>query len=130
MSLWELPCTSFVVPYTSLVYQSLGLRTARALTQLFLAEGRLTGRPVVFTCHPEEFVPSQYVRPPVAKTLGSLVPRRSGGLAMRYWFYERDESKIYAGHMSMMQCLEGLPGIGFATVDEVLRELSVASRSG
>ena len=121
MRLWELPNSSCVIPFTSLVYQSLGQRAARTLARLFFEEGRRTGRPIVFTCHPEEFVPSDYVRPSVPKTLGAFVPRRSGGLAMRYWFYERDESKIFNGHMAMMRYLEDLPGITYVTVDEWLQ---------
>ena len=127
MRLWELPSSSFVIPFTSLVYQSLGQRAARAFARVLLDEGRRTGRPVVFTCHPEEFVPSDYVRPPAPKNFGAFVPKRSGGMAMRYWFYERDESKIFEGHMAMLRYLENVPGIRPVTVDEWLQRSHVGA---
>lgn len=127
MRLWEVPTTSFLLPFTSLIYQSLGLRTARLMTRMFAAEARRCSRPVVFLCHPEEFVESSVMRPPAPKTLRAFVPRRDGGMAVRFWLYERDESVIFRSHMAMMQVIKNVAGAEFLTVDQYLERLSVGT---
>lgn len=123
MKLWEVPTTSFVVPFTSLLYQALGLRVARGYSRVMLAEARMTGAPVVFLLHPEELAPSSHIRPPYPKTLRSLIPRANGGIDVRYWIYERDESKIHQDTLSFLDHLRTQQGVRYLSVDEYLREL-------
>ena len=124
MELWEVPTTSFVVPFTSLLYQALGLATARAYARLMQVEARLTGAPLVFLLHPEELVPSTYVRPPPPKTLRALVPRANGGIDLRCWIYERDELRIHQTTLAFLDYLRAMKGIEYLTVDDYLRTLS------
>lgn len=130
MRIWEIPTSSFLVPFTSLLYQSLGLAVARGFTRGLLAESRLMRRPVVYLCHPEELMASTYVRPRYPRTIKALIPKRNGGIALRNWFYERDEQKIFEASMSMMAFFGGLDGVEYLTVDEYLERLNQAANDG
>lgn len=130
MRLWEIPTSSFVVPFTSLLYQSLGLRVAKGFARGLLAEARWMRRPLVYLGHPEEFVSSTYVRPKIPMTLNALVPRRSGGIALRNRLYERDEQKIFESSVSMMGFFCGLDAVRYLTVDQYLERLNSSTDRG
>ncbi len=124
MRLWEIPTSSFIVPFTSLLYQSLGLRFAQGFARGLLAEARWMQRPLVYLAHPEELVPSTYVRPRVPMTINAFLPRSSGGIAIRTRLYEHDENEIFESSVKMMAFFGRLAAVEYLTVDQYLQRLA------
>ena len=100
LSIWEVPVSCYLIPFTVSFLQVFGpVVTSRYLAAL-VAEGKRTGKPVVYMAHPEDFYPSRFVRPPWKFKVQDFIPSKTHGLAIRYALGERDEYVIYEKNMS------------------------------
>jgi len=140
LKLWEIPVTAFVLPFISTMHQALGLRFTRLFAGAMIQEAKALNHPIVYMAHPEEFYPSDYVRPRTyhfgrsAETEGLgwrlFVPKGNAGFRIRWLLYERDEHKIHRDTMEVVRFLAKRRDVEFVTVDEYLTRLEggMASR--
>jgi hypothetical protein len=139
LDLWEIPLTALGLPFTSTLYQTLGLRFTRAFARAMIAEARFCReRPVVYMAHPEEFHPSEHRRPrtyylghdpdPFGFFFWKLViPLKNEGFRLRYFFYETDEGRIFANTLQFIRFLGEQRGLEFLRVDDYLVRLEAAA---
>ncbi len=131
MRLWEVPMTAFVLPYTSLVYQALGVRFMRTFARCLHGEAKyLRKKPVVYMAHPEEFSSSNFVRRRPKMRAKLLLPMPTQGIRARRLLLERDEHRIYEMTMEMFTFLmQQRDTFQFLTVDGYLRTLAEPAQS-
>jgi hypothetical protein len=120
MRLTAVPTTSFLVPFTAMAEQVLGLTAMKLLTLAFSAESQMRSGPVVYMGHPEEFRASSRTRPRYRFSVDSFVPGRTYGFPVRWALFERDEAKIYRDNNAFVQFLAGR--FRFCTVRDYLVE--------
>lgn len=135
LDLWEIPQTALVLPFTSTLYQVLGLTFARAFATLIIKQaGFARDRPVVFMAHPEEFYPSRHIRSAMyhfGNTVTSLgpmrwrlfLPERNSGFRVRWLLYERNEHKIFVNTIKMTRFFVEQRALVPMTVDQYLARL-------
>jgi Uncharacterized protein conserved in bacteria (DUF2334) len=123
MRIWEIPTTAFLLPLTSMVYQAFGVRVLQWFASALIAEARLSGAPVVYVGHPEEFHPNGIVRHKVERRARDLIPRAGKGFRARHWFYERDGSRVCEMNRVVCDGFRGRPSVTFETVSQCLRRL-------
>lgn len=123
LSIWEVPVSCYLIPFTVSFLQVFGPAvTARYLASL-VAEGRRTGKPIVYMAHPEDFFPSRHVRPPWKFKMRDFIPSKTHGLAVRYAFGERDEFVIYEKNMAFAAGLAGDERLAMTTLGEYVETL-------
>jgi hypothetical protein len=119
LSLWEIPFSSFVLPFMSRLYSYFNMATARAFTRLLEWESKhVNGKPMVYMTHPEEFHAGagQLERIPINWKL--LIPSPTRGFTLRILFQELDEATLYQRTMEMNDFLLSRDGLEFLTVSQ------------
>jgi hypothetical protein len=134
LKVWEIPVSAFVLPFMSTMYQALGLQFTRLFAGAMIYEASALNHPIVYMAHPEEFYPSEYVRPKTyhfgssGQTDGLgwrlFVPKRNAGFRIRWLLYERDELKIYRDTLEVARFLAERHDVEFVTVTEYLSRLT------
>ena len=134
LDLLEIPHSALGLPFTSTLYQALGLTFARGFATMIIADARFgRDRPVVFMAHPEEFYPSRHLRPAMyhigrrAPSLGRMrwrlfLPQRNGGIRARWLLYDRDEHRIFRNTIKMTKFLVEQRRLLPMTVDQYLAQ--------
>ena len=120
LALWEIPTTACILPFTSMVYQYLGLGFTRWFSRGLFAEARIRRTPLVYMGHPEEFFPSRTVHPRLRLKWHLFYPRKGSGFRARHLLQERDEHRIYQRNREMIRFLCAQEDFQFLTVNEYL----------
>jgi hypothetical protein len=124
LSIWEIPTTALVVPFTSMLYQALGASFTRMFARIMIKEARsMHNKPVVYMCHPEEFYPSNHIRPKWKLSWRLFAPRKNRGFQIRQLLYERDEYQIHLRTMEMMRFFGECEQLEYLTVDQYLTRI-------
>jgi peptidoglycan/xylan/chitin deacetylase (PgdA/CDA1 family) len=134
LPIWEVPLSAWVVPFTSKVLNVLGLPTMKILFRLLYAETRCTGKPIVYLCHPTEFLAS------TGKSKGRSVSRlfkpkffsphyiRTHGLLIRNLLLRMDGKTLFNNSRELFAYMASFPSVTFMTIREyVIRDLQEAS---
>lgn len=115
-ALWEIPVSALGVPFVSNTERAFGLWWTRRLFHALLAEARLTGKPIVFAFHAEDFNEHRGVEPHERFSWASLIPSRTYGLQARYWMLERDWRHVSRDIIALLQTMRQQPQVQFLTV--------------
>ncbi len=131
LSIWEVPVSALVVPFTSKVLNVLGLPATRVLLRLLCAESRRTGKPIVYLSHPTEFLS------PSGKGKGGkggeesrvfkldfFSPRyiRTHGFLVRNLLLRMDGERLFDASREMFAYMASLPDVRFTTLSEYVIE--------
>jgi len=91
---WEIPVSAWLLPFLSNTERLCGLTMMELFYRALRLESRLTGKPIVFMFHCEDFNAAR--QPDTLPRLSWIhfVPTRLHGLQFRYFLLERDWSRI------------------------------------
>lgn len=117
---WEVPVSAALVPFVSNAERAFGLPFMRLLLRGLAAEGRVTGKPVVFMFHPEDVNGSRETLPRPPFSWRYLLPTRTYGIQARYFLMERRWNYIARDLEALWRAMQRLPGARFLTVQEYL----------
>ncbi len=123
VGIWEVPVSCILIPFTVSFLQVFGLKVTKAYLGALRTESRMTGKPIVYMAHPEDFFPSRFVRPKWKFGYRQFLPSRTHGLAIRYAFGERDEHKIYELNMAFVGTMADNDHIEFKTLGDFVAGL-------
>lgn len=123
VDIWEVPVSCILIPFTVSFLQVFGQRITGAYLAALRVEGRLTGKPIVYMAHPEDFFPSRVVHPRWKFHPRQFLPSRTHGFAIRYAFGERDEHKIYEANMAFAGSMADDDRLEFKTLGDYVASL-------
>jgi hypothetical protein len=85
-------------------------------------------KPIVYQCHPEEFVPSEHNPHPMRLTWRSFVPNAQSGIAARWAFLETDEHELHLRNVVMTDYLRQQTTFEFLTADDYYSALPICEQ--
>jgi hypothetical protein len=125
-SLWEVPVSTALVPFVSNAERAFGLPFMRVLLWLLSAEGRVTGKPIVFMFHPEDVNGSRETPPRSPFSWRYLLPTRTYGIQARYFLMEHRWDHIARDLEALWQAMRRLPSAQFLSVRTYVQQLESA----
>ncbi|MEE2768347.1 MAG: polysaccharide deacetylase family protein [Actinomycetota bacterium] len=125
LSIWEVPVSCYAIPFTVSFLQVFGARAMQRYLSALVAEGRRTGKPVVYMAHPEDFFPSDVLHPRMKLRPRHFLPSKTHGFAVRYAFGERDERKIYDLNTGFVAGLTADPRLAPTTLGDYVDSMNV-----
>lgn len=123
LSIWEVPVSCYAIPFTVSFLQVFGMGVMQNYLSALVAEGRKTGKPVVYMAHPEDFFPSDVVHPRKKLHPRDFLPSKTHGFAIRYAFGERDERKIFDLNTGFVSSMAADPRLTFTTLGQYVDSL-------
>ena len=124
LKVWEIPFSSFIFPFMSLLYSYFNMAAARGFTRLLEWESKhINGKPMVYMTHPEEFHPGTGQIERISINWKLLVPDKARGIPLRILFQELDEATLYRRTMQMNEFLLSREGLEFLTVSHYAERL-------
>jgi hypothetical protein len=123
VDIWEVPVSCILIPFTVSFLQVFGLQVMKAYLGALHTESRMTGKPIVYMAHPEDFFPSRLVHPKWKFGFRQFLPSRTHGLAIRYAFGERDEHKIYELNTAFVGAMADNDDLEFRTLGDFVAGL-------
>jgi hypothetical protein len=124
LSIWEVPLSALIVPFTSKVLSVLGLPAMTLLFRLLYTESRRTGKPIVYLSHPTEFISAgkkgrsrvlaRFLKPKFLSP--SYI--RTHGLLLRNLLLRMDGDTLFNSSRELFTYVASLPGVTFMTVSE------------
>ena len=118
VDIWEIPVSCILIPFTVSFLQVFGLQATKTYLGALRTESRITGKPIVYMAHPEDFFPSRFVHPKWKFGFRQFLPSRTHGLEIRYAFRERDEHKIYERNMTFVGAMADDDHLDFKTLGD------------
>jgi len=119
--IWEIPLSCLVVPFAIMTIMTLGLTLAKGLAGFLRQESKISGKPIVYMAHPEEFSIDNdniYSIPLKKLRFKHFLPVRNEGIQARRAFRISDPVKIYRYNKKLLIKLRSYKDVEFVTVEE------------
>ena len=120
LRLLEIPTSAAVLPLMSAL-NSVSVTATELLTRMLRSEATLSSKPLVYQCHPEDFILLERPGRPMKFAWRSVLPTRHG-IPLRWIFEETDGRKIYRGNEEFLTFLMRTDTFLFLTVDEYVQQ--------
>jgi peptidoglycan/xylan/chitin deacetylase (PgdA/CDA1 family) len=117
LKLLEIPVSAFGLPFMSTL-SAVSTRFTKLTSTILKLEASLVRKPVVYQCHPEEFVASEHNSRPMKLTWSSLIPNAQHGIPARWAFLETDEHELHLRNEEMSEYFTHQTIFQFLTVGE------------
>jgi len=124
LKLLEIPVSAFGIPFMS-VLNALSTRVTKLTAALLTLEASLVRKPIVYQCHPEEFVVGEHNPRPMKLTWRSLIPNEKYGIPARWAFLETDDYELHMRNLDMTRYLMQQTTFEFLTVDDYYSSLPI-----
>jgi peptidoglycan/xylan/chitin deacetylase (PgdA/CDA1 family) len=120
LAIWEVPVSALLLPFISTSLFIFRLPMMKALFRLLYTEAKLTGKPIVYLAHPEEFGPQSWA--PFKLSDLSLRNLRTHGLMLRKQLNEsRPESRLSLSR-GLFSYIASFPKVRFVTMRQYVLE--------
>lgn len=128
-SLLEIPLSAAVFPFAVMTLMGLGLLPMKFLYRLLRAESRLTGKPIVYMGHPEEFSDhaASYAFPSNGLSWRDFLPRPHEGIRARKVLLLRDPRRLNRDSLELFEYMAKFEDVSFVTVEDYLALRSATS---
>jgi len=121
LSLWEIPVSAFVLPFTSNAAVVLGACLTKLFAALLYQECRVRHKPMVYMSHPEDLCENGPERKRSRFNLKLLLPR-DGGFPIRHYLSCKNAKEFYRINRAVLEHLQQLAYLEFLTVEAYVRQ--------
>ena len=121
--LWEIPLSCWLLPFMSNTLLMFRVEFMKLFFRALYAESRLSGRPIVYMTHPEEFHAARPAVPRHVFRWTDLLPS-TYGFSFRHALMQTDPEIIARESRELFEYMRTFPGIRFLTVPELVRRLN------
>jgi peptidoglycan/xylan/chitin deacetylase (PgdA/CDA1 family) len=119
-SLWEIPVSSFIVPFMANVGMVFGGLVERLFFKFLYTESTLSNKPIVYLFHPED-IDESWDAQKYKFEWNHLLPSKDKGFRIRYAFYgARDCKKIAENINSLFKTIKSQKNISFSTCENMI----------
>jgi hypothetical protein len=121
LSIWEIPVSAIIVPFTSNTIVSLGPGLSRVFAASLLAESRFRPKPLVYMSHPEDLNRNgpEHTRPKF--NFKMLLPTERG-IPFRQYLSAKTPEQFYRLNCATLTYLREKSAIQFLTVDDYVKQ--------
>lgn len=119
LSLWEIPVSAFLLPFTSNAVVTLGSALTKVLAGGLLGECRKKPKPMVYMSHPEDLNENGPERQRPKFKLEMLLPVR--GFSIRHYVSTKPAKTVYEINCKVLGYLRKQEAIEFVTVENYVR---------
>jgi hypothetical protein len=121
LSIWEIPVSAMVVPFTSNAIVSLGSVLSRVFAASLLAESRIRPKPIVYMSHPEDLNRDgpEHTRPKF--NFKMLLPTERG-IPFRQYLSAKTPEQFYRLNCATLMNLRKKSIIQFLTVEDYVKQ--------
>lgn len=127
---WEAPVSAWMLPFLSNAERLIGLPLMKAFFHGLCAESRVTGKPIVFMFHVEDFNAARGVAERPSLSWRDFLPSRTRGFWFRLQLMERDWSRVRRDLIALLQCMAGTGSVEFLTASAYAQRLSAGQPAG
>jgi peptidoglycan/xylan/chitin deacetylase (PgdA/CDA1 family) len=122
----EIPTSAACLPLMSSL-NSVSVAASKALTIILRDEATLLKKPIVYQCHPEDFICYKQPRQAFNLTWRSLIPSSRYGIPARWAFAETDGDSLFRRNQEFLNFLKQARAFHFQTVDGYMQSLGSSS---
>ena len=127
LSIWEVPVSALILPFTSNSVVSLGPNLSKLLVAGLLTECRLRPKPLVYMSHPEDLTENGPEHPRPKFSFSMLLPTERG-IPVRQYLSAKTPQQFYRINCQILKNLKKREAIEFLTVkDYVMKYLHQSS---
>jgi hypothetical protein len=119
LTLLEIPTSAILLPLMSAL-NSVSVTTAEVITNMLRYEAEFISKPIVYQCHPEDFILVERAKQRTNISWQSLIPTRHG-IPLRWAFQETGGNAIYRRNQEYLDSLVQTDAFQFFTVHEYLK---------
>jgi peptidoglycan/xylan/chitin deacetylase (PgdA/CDA1 family) len=121
LSIWEIPVSAIIVPFTSNTIATLGSGLSRVFAASLLAESRIRPKPIVYMSHPEDLNRDgpEHTRPKF--NFKMLLPTERG-IPFRQYLSAKTPEQFYRLNCATLTYLRKKSVIQFLTVEDYVRQ--------
>ena len=121
LSIWEIPVSAIIVPFTSNAIVSLGSGLSRVFAASLLAESRIRPKPIVYMSHPEDLNRDgpEHTRPKF--NFKMLLPTERG-IPFRQYLSAKTPEQFYWLNRAILTYLREKSVIQFLTVEDYVKQ--------
>jgi len=121
LSIWEIPVSAMIVPFTSNAIVSLGSGLSRVFAASLLAESRIRPKPIVYMSHPEDLNRNgpEHARPKF--NFKMLLPTERG-IPFRQYLSAKTPEQFYWLNRAILTYLRKKSVIQFLTVEDYVKQ--------
>ena len=123
-SLWEIPVSSFILPFMSNLGMALGKTIEKLFFKFLYTEATIFNNPVVYLLHPEDICENAMGRKEKYQykfDWWHLLPSKAYGFAIRYAIYHnKDPKKISKNIVDLFKAMKSHKNISFLTYKEMI----------
>lgn len=118
LKLLEIPTSAALVPLMSALNR-VSVTASEGITIVLKYEALLVSKPIVYQCHPEDFIFLEQAAQPMSLSWRSLIPTRHG-IPVR-WALETTDGRIaFKKNEEFLEFVTGTKAFQFLTVDEYI----------
>lgn len=121
LSIWEIPVSAIIVPFTSNAIVTLGSGLSRMLAASLIAESRIRAKPIVYMSHPEDLTRNgpEHKRPKF--NFRMLLPTASG-IPFRQYLSAKTPEQYYRLNCEILSLLRRKSAVQFLTVEHYVKQ--------
>jgi peptidoglycan-N-acetylglucosamine deacetylase len=119
LKLLEIPTSAALLPLMSAL-NSVSVMATKVTTSVLRYEASLVGKPIVYQCHPEDFVLFEQHNHPMNISWRNLIPTRHG-IPLRWALESTDQDVIYHRNQDFLAFLMDARTFRFLSVDDYLK---------
>jgi hypothetical protein len=121
LSIWEIPVSAIIVPFTSNAIVSLGSGLSRMFAASLLAESRIRPKPLVYMSHPEDLSRNGPEHPREKFNFKMLLPT-DYGIPFRQYLSAKTPEQFYWLNCAILTYLREKSVIQFLTVEDYVKQ--------
>lgn len=121
LSIWEIPVSAMIVPFTSNTIVSLGSSLSRMFAGSLLAESRFRPKPLVYMSHPEDLNRDGPEHPRGKFNFKMLLPTERG-IPLRQYLSAKTPEQFYRLNCATLTYLREKSVIQFLTVEDYVKQ--------
>ncbi len=127
---WEVPVSAWMLPFLSNTERLIGLPLMKLFFRGLHAESRVTGKPIVFMLHAEDFNAERGVSQRSRVSWRDFLPSSVHGFRFRSLLLERDWSRVRLDLIALLRCMAGARSVEFLTASAYAQRLSAERSAG
>jgi hypothetical protein len=121
LNLLEIPTSAAFLPFMSSL-NSVSVLATKMTTTILRYEATFRAKPIVYQCHPEDFVHYYQRHQPMKFTWRSILPKDGYGIPLRWALEETDGDILYDRNRDFFGFLKDTKSFHFQTVDDYLKQ--------
>ena len=119
--LWEVPVSSFVLPFMSNIGMAFGRTVEKLFFKFFYTESTIFNKPIVYLLHPEDIYENRDLPYIYKFQWKHLLPSKEYGFGIRYaLFSNKDPKKISDNIINLFTTMRNHKNINFLTYKKII----------